>query len=150
MGRFNSRSREGSDFPPLCPPAVRQVSIHAPARGATICYWLFNCLRMFQFTLPRGERPSSTLRHMTIGMFQFTLPRGERLVGDPSLQFVFIVSIHAPARGATHGYFEGFNRYSRFNSRSREGSDSIVGALSPAMGRFNSRSREGSDDAQPR
>ena len=77
-----------------------QVSIHAPARGATLSSSKAGrALSTFQFTLPRGERPASiTDAFSTIcfnsrsregsdclfipvlyaGMFQFTLPRGER------------------------------------------------------------------------
>ena len=40
-------------------PQLVQVSIHAPARGATgVTVSSFTPL-LFQFTLPRGERPSS-------------------------------------------------------------------------------------------
>ncbi len=55
------------------------------------------------------------------------------------------VSIHAPARGATIAYLQSIRSIRGFNSRSREGSD---GSRPPCRGcprRFNSRSREGSD-----
>mgnify|MGYP006953361142 CR=1 FL=1 len=82
--RFNSRSREGSDpiearrFP------VLSVSIHAPARGAT----LTGCAKLRE-----------------IRVFQFTLPRGERLKQLLPRQCKHKVSIHAPARGATSTSF---------------------------------------------
>ena len=56
------------------------VSIHAPARGATS--WEYapeTGVYMFQFTLPRGERQSFDYRRYEPYLFQFTLPRGERL-----------------------------------------------------------------------
>ena len=56
--------------------------------------------------------------------FQFTLPRGERLILDPCL-LRFRVSIHAPARGATQVSRDAGVRLGSFNSRSREGSDSV-------------------------
>ncbi len=122
---FNPRSRVGSDVPIsfVCtvsamfqstlprgerPPlhasfsVSRDVSIHAPAWGATQTSpsrWISS---MFQSTLPRGERrpwsgpPGSPVR------FQSTLPRGER----------------------QHGVLL-FLRFSRFNPRSRVGSDDI-------------------------
>ncbi len=83
---FNPRSREGSDgksgkadaeMP--CP----RVSIHAPARGATV-------RRKVTFNAP-------------VRLFQSTLPRGERRIRcRPSRSGGHVVSIHAPARGATH------------------------------------------------
>ena len=58
---------------------------------------------MFQFTLPRGERPNSWDGVSTRSMFQFTLPRGER----PELE-------------------EQDKPKECFNSRSREGSDTSL------------------------
>ena len=55
------------------------ISIHAPARGATL----------------RRLHPEK--RHL----FQSTLPRGERLRAMCSLRIYRNISIHAPARGAT-------------------------------------------------
>ena len=56
---FNPRSRAGSDYlmRPSTPDSTA-VSIHAPARGATIATFLDddNSLNLFQSTLPRGER----------------------------------------------------------------------------------------------
>ena len=54
------------------------ISIHAPTRGATYADEIQVADKLFQSTLPRGER------HMTPGAgrssrkFQSTLPRGER------------------------------------------------------------------------
>ena len=56
-GSFNSRSREGSDLPTVK---------------------VFSSLYPFQFTLPRGERPSGIRSIISKLGFQFTLPRGER------------------------------------------------------------------------
>ena len=55
----------------------------------------------FQSTLPRGERPRAIQRHPPDGP----------------------VSIHAPARGATHGPRPVDWLHTGFNPRSREGSD---------------------------
>ena len=77
---FNPRSREGSDWVVLAGPAIIYISIHAPARGAT--------LSVFAISVD-GDR------------FQSTLPRGERRLLLPRLNGEDIISIHAPARGAT-------------------------------------------------
>ena len=166
---FNSRSREGSDGikKPLCGAGV-WVSIRAPARGAThnpagraLRGRCFNsrsregsdaqsgrachASAMFQFALPRGERRRAGDYPGHDTRFQFALPRGERPSGLGS---------------SPHGR-------AGFNSRSREGSDTIrqgvpcggnVSIRAPARGAtfaprlgaiicrsFNSRSREGSD-----
>ena len=77
---FNPRSREGSDSFTLYFSQRREnISIHAPARGAT-----------------KAERLTESLR-----LFQSTLPRGERLLFDLPGNILQRISIHAPARGAT-------------------------------------------------
>ena len=121
---FNPRSRTGSDL------GVRshcktgcQVSIHAPARGATLLTCLASALLpWFQSTLPHGERPSDMSSAYRESKFQSTLPHGERQqCGDQQ-----------PAAAG-------------FNPRSRTGSDSSQYVLRAASERFNPRSRTGSD-----
>ena len=98
---FNSRAREGRDKFLLLLSFLLQVSIHAPARGATrrACWRkstrkCFNSRAregrdprpkksdehptMFQFTRPRGARPRRGWRTDARGRFQFTRPRGAR------------------------------------------------------------------------
>ena len=101
---------------------VSDVSIHAPARGATSIMRLVPSVLRFQFTLPRGERPPEGKMLVNRKLFQFTLPRGERLWSIANRQ-----------------------RCKCFNSRSREGSDGLVGSAYGRTLGFNSRSREGSD-----
>ncbi len=121
----------------------------------------------FQSTLPRGERPCLSLRNRRMGWFQSTLPRGERLLGMlqasmPSgfqstlprgerlghpfeIQFLGVVSIHAPAWGATCLPEVPSASIVSFNPRSRVGSDVQSGKGDPETIRFNPRSRVGSD-----
>ena len=58
---FNPRSRTGSDEAPICGlDLFIAVSIHAPARGATLLGQHTRLFRFrFQSTLPHGERPDS-------------------------------------------------------------------------------------------
>ena len=87
-----------------------RVSIRAPARGAT--EHTFGCYGMsvFQFALPRGERrflrPGGILRR------GFNSRSRE---GSDAPQLVrlddFLVSIRAPARGATCGFPCRLNRF---------------------------------------
>ena len=76
---FNPRSREGSDRLRITSIWLYSISIHAPARGATI----------------------SVHDPTAVCGFQSTLPRGERLTFVSFLYFMVHISIHAPARGAT-------------------------------------------------
>ena len=122
---FNPRSRAGSDlnlrqtcctslqFQSTLPRGERlevigvgceglQVSIHAPARGAT----------KYKLCHP-----------IPFGQFQSTLPRGERLALRERVRRSQIVSIHAPARGATRRSRSSSRRSRGFNPRSRAGSD---------------------------
>ena len=188
---FNPRSREGSDqsclvhhfrnrtFQSTLPRRERRfkmylhkypynISIHAPAKGATLILHYVILFDGFQSTLPRRERP---------------------LVDAVDVS-TYDISIHAPAKGATDArrrrrrkliFQSTLPRRERpvppdlqavrrdFNPRSREGSDYIAvvsGAMTtisihaPAKGAtcsayvrrnnnryFNPRSREGSDYA---
>ena len=56
---------------------------------------------LFQFTLPHGERLGTLAKSFPSCPFQFTLPHGERPNDDAAHINWFIVSIHAPAWGAT-------------------------------------------------
>ena len=78
---FNPRSREGSDCPLDGPTLVGQISIHAPAKGATMEYTHSASYRQFQSTLPRRERRELAKVLQTSN-----------------------ISIHAPAKGATISY----------------------------------------------
>ena len=80
-------------------------------------------MTLFQFTRPRGARPTWSLLSSPATLFQFTRPRGARPGALFRLRFVFGVSIHAPARGATSAVPGSGRRAERFNSRAREGRD---------------------------
>ncbi len=98
---FNPRSREGSDKGFFICLVRLVVSIHAPARGAT-------CRRKeprlyplkFQSTLPRGERRLFFRPVFSFNCFNPRSREGSDAEGFENLA-AYIVSIHAPARGAT-------------------------------------------------
>jgi len=98
------------------------VSIHAPARGATVTQEKQFTRNGFQSTRPRGARRYAAAVTASLLQFQSTRPRGARpqRYGAPCLSSGFNpraragrdkvqrnpdtrlrVSIHAPARGAT-------------------------------------------------
>ena len=122
---------------------------------------------IFQSTLPRGERLGG-VKNVITGKTDFN-PRSRegsdaalKLIRDNEIisihapargatstagsdQDAIWISIHAPARGATCQMFLRQPLFHHFNPRSREGSD---GRLRPPTGmhrNFNPRSREGSD-----
>ena len=103
-----------------------QISIHAPARGATV----------------------KELCEIVWGEFQSTLPRGERRVFLCHVTDNRSISIHAPARGATKQAAAPFRNCSYFNPRSREWSDGNDGTNGKDGKDFNPRSREWSDKAR--
>ena len=121
---FNPRSREGSDRAASSNKEKRyQISIHAPARGATRC------------------SPFRLADHNT---FQSTLPRGERLLQASVL--TSIVHFNPRSReGSDHGRFTTMETHGYFNPRSREGSDEDGTKGLALQENFNPRSREGSD-----
>jgi len=170
---FNPRSREGSDrrFAFTLGTALR-VSIHAPARGATpeaLQHGLKS--RSFNPRSREGSDPGNDGAGAKVSVFQSTLPRGERPQAAIKRVHGHLVSIHAPARGATLSGPTGGAILLSFNPRSREGSDPALPQPSPPsrmvsihapargatpcggdgaghVGRFNPRSREGSDLGQ--
>ena len=82
--------------------AGQVVSIHAPAWGATnaFAFRAYNYI-VFQSTHPRGVRLSNEAFKATDIGFQSTHPRGVRRGHADACRTHYIVSIHAPAWGAT-------------------------------------------------
>ena len=79
-----------------------EVSIHAPARGATPTAPDCPCSHLrFQSTRPHGARLRWRDRLIERSLFQSTRPHGARPHGYPEAIEYSRVSIHAPARGAT-------------------------------------------------
>ena len=121
---FKPRSRGGSD------PAI-QVKMHIRT--------------VFQSTLPRRERLYSSSSSTISSAFQSTLPRRERLKARHSVISDKLISIHAPAEGATMSVCLNGHFYGYFNPRSRGGSDKMIIVNIPYDFYFNPRSRGGSD-----
>ena len=102
---FNPRAREGRDRSCLSCGAF-----HLP----------------FQSTRPRGARRSTLYTAETFGAFQSTRPRGARHRVGMQDMGALRVSIHAPARGATRGWYPRHSSGHGFNPRAREGRDTLV------------------------
>ena len=121
---FNPRSRMGSDMM-VCTSFVScvSISIHAPAWGATRWQELDEAVKIFQSTLPHGER-----RH---GL-------------DIRLIFL-VISIHAPAWGATPVSPFNPENWKSFQSTLPHGERLTGSCTAPQVEDFNPRSRMGSD-----
>ena len=111
---FNSRTREGCDSELFVSWVLRDVSIHAPGRGATRNSLYRGCFVTFQFTHPGGVRPEVVVK----------------------LKATYSVSIHAPGRGATPLGSSSPLRSTRFNSRTREGCDFAHAVLRASLRLF--------------
>ena len=57
-----------------------------------------------------------------------------------------MISIHAPAKGATNKLVGDSSRQDNFNPRPRKGSDAVQQAISRDLFHFNPRPRKGSDE----
>jgi len=143
--RFNPRARGGRDvvgrdntkywvFQSTRPRGARrwldlvfddlEVSIHAPAGGATICQ-AAKALDVSFNPRARGGRDALRRSLESRTLFQSTRPRGARLVKRHD-DVVVCVSIHAPAGGATDHWADCV-RYYGFNPRARGGRDDYDG-----------------------
>ena len=101
---FNPRSHEGSDCTNSVPFFVYLcISIHAPARGATVLLrsHSFDCV-LFQSTLPREERQSQITELQNIAKISIHAPARGATYTTEEPEPTSIISIHAPARGATN------------------------------------------------
>ena len=79
--------------------------------------------RKFQFTPPRGGRLQVPGRNGLLDVFQFTPPRGGRRVVEYVHFLHRLISIHAPAWGATSRSCREAPSVIDFNSRPRVGGD---------------------------
>ena len=165
---FNPRAHEGRDLAirtsPSCvrtfqstrPRGARRpmiaagrgqisVSIHAPTRGATSTLASRSYVDQFQSTRPRGARRRTCAGASTAGCFNPRAHEG-RDGGEGCVARRFLVSIHAPTRGATT--WPAACRATRigFNPRAHEGRDTRCSGWASRDRGFNPRAHEGRDD----
>ena len=82
-------------------PMTYFISIHAPAKGATlnhvenITYW------QFQSTLPRRERRVELFNYTARKFISIHAPAKGATVYRGDIYLIHEISIHAPAKGAT-------------------------------------------------
>ena len=109
-----------------CIIATGNVSIHAPARGATMVYWSESVTRWFQSTHPHGVRHNYPVPFLPRNfMFQSTHPHGVRpLISMVQSEYNLFQSTHP------HGVRQAWTGRSvwirmGFNPRTRTGCDYI-------------------------
>ena len=144
---FNPRSRTGSDYASQKGKgAKKNVSIHAPARGATftirmVCAWT-NCFNPRSRT---GSDPHASTYNLSIACFNPRSRTGSDMFFG-SYVVDGVVSIHAPARGATpglrHWYFKW---WVSIHAPARGATNNYISLDQDCGVGFNPRSRTGSD-----
>ena len=163
------RSCEGSDRSGVEFLLPYRISIHAPVKGATHCSRVLIPV-LFYFNPRSREGSDPHGRHCTAPAEHFNpCSREGSDITTAIRKTTAVISIHAPAKGATSiGLWVSLSIFN-FNPRSREGSDAhtlagfggaAISIHAPAKGatpaaprrppgrvHFNPRSREGSDFA---
>jgi len=100
-----------------------------PQRARRVCFGRRLEGRAFQSTRPRRARREHRSRFGVDIMFQSTRPRRARRTYQPSARPFPLVSIYAPAKGATTALRISPRRTVCFNLRAREGRDAWEGGL---------------------
>ena len=100
---FNPRARTGRDVPTLLYPLVMEGFQSTRPHGARHTLSLLSrVIMMFQSTRPHGARPiSSPSIDETTARFNPRARTGRDYTTGDGMYYVYRVSIHAPARGAT-------------------------------------------------
>ena len=144
---FNPRSREGSDEDVTTKVDSLEISIHAPARGATSTYQHTHYSTRISIHAPaRGATDFSDFFKFFLRISIHAPARGATV--DPFFGSLdHVISIHAPARGATFGTLRSIPAASLFQSTLPRGERRNTQPRSAERRNFNPRSREGSDDA---
>ena len=149
MHTFQSTRPRGARPGPQCRTIQhQQVSIHAPARGATrnLCA-VTHDVKPFQSTRPRGARLDAGLIDvLAFGVSIHAPARGATVLYGAG-ERVTKVSIHAPARGATRVPFAFIADPWCFNPRAREGRDDEVRDLVQITAEFQSTRPRGARQA---
>ena len=167
---FNPRPRAGGDPRRSGARRCQNISIHAPAQGATKAGGDEDWSAIFQSTPPRRGRLQTAERCVSRptdfnprpragGDGRFRIRRcGDRYFnprpragGDTNEVFAHSVdeiSIHAPAQGATFSVSEMLSMFAYFNPRPRAGGDRRLLPLWPSKSHFNPRPRAGGDSGR--
>ena len=142
---FNPRSHKGSDRSMRFYRRKKDISIHAPTRGATPHRGgLEEAMRISIHAPTRGATYTHAppLTKTSISIHAPT--RGATVEVNKEVELMRI-SIHAPTRGATEYRIQTTIAGVDFNPRSHKGSDATVTVHTLPIQYFNPRSHKGSD-----
>ena len=146
---FQSAPPHGGRPPTAVHPAAQAVSIRAPARGATRMPPV--TLRLTECFNPR-PRTGGDLVHAAYRLGNDRFNPRPRTGGDHGIAragVALVVSIRAPARGATCGRCSTTRSTRRFNPRPRTGGDLLDSRSGDSPLCFNPRPRTGGDGRRP-
>ena len=102
---------------------MASVSIHAPAWGATFRFATGMNLTGFNPRARMGRDAGESRAYVRGRKFQSTRPHGARQLAHYLILLILIVSIHAPAWGATFDETMLLANQAGFNPRARMGRD---------------------------
>ena len=137
---FNPRTREGCDGYSQNSDVAAIIFQSTHPRGVRRLVLPLLCQKEFDFN-PRTREGCDICHnffHDFCIVFQSTHPRGVRQTERREILLSLIISIHAPARGATYGFSNGAKFYFDFNPRTREGCDFASKSNFPSSGEFQS------------
>ncbi len=124
---FNPRSHKGSDFTYVYFCRCKNISTHAPTKGAT--FRSSDIVSVLPHFNPRSHKGSDLLMVLYLPNFNNFNPRSHK--GSDITSFVNqsdlpMISTHAPTKGATNDH--GLNQIitPNFNPRSHKGSDLLL------------------------
>ena len=114
MGRntnFNPRSREGSDSTSCNKTPTASISIHAPAKGATLNIPQATYSNKISIHAPAKGATSVSLRFFNLFTISIHAPAKGATYAHSIFCCVSGISIHAPAKGATAIFHKIINLY---------------------------------------
>ena len=128
----------GATMVPMFSPKTFRVSIHAPARGATIIVTIYSILYKFQSTRPRGARQEKDELGVRIAIVSIHAPARGATFSCFIICFIVCVSIHAPARGATRDSQARIDSKNEFQSTRPRGARRKRGVVDAVLDGFQS------------
>ena len=142
---FNPRSREGSDKHTHDTESNNDISIHAPAKGATHTGQKVMLLSFISIHAP--AKGATGFRCPPRRCLSYFNPRSREGSDANSLKSMANIANFNPRsrEGSDRTDSKTQMEYLNFNPRSREGSDNRSAGMSSRTKNFNPRSREGSD-----
>ena len=143
---FNPRTRTGCDaYTGTISSAAINISIHAPARGATDGMTQLTADVVISIHAPaRGATPLKKRSESSI-LISIHAPARGATCGQKVDWSSDKISIHAPARGATFVTLSDCCTLSYFNPRTRTGCDNLFLRVRTSHIDFNPRTRTGCD-----